>query len=181
MRPLPSKDPLRSPPNPPRTNEVHDEFEDAGLRFSDVADAAVTDPSRPHTDHTDDANEDIVSERTPRPLKAPMLRFNLPQEISSLHGEIEYSRDRHNARTLIKHSEFRLVLVSLKAGAHVPRAQTDQHIALQPLTGHLRLHLQNEVVNVHADQLLSLDRDLPYSLEAIEDSDILLWVGWSNS
>jgi quercetin dioxygenase-like cupin family protein len=179
MRPLPSKDPLRSPPSPRRTNEVHDEFEDAGLRFSDVA--AISDPSRPHPAHADDANEGVVSARTPRPLQAPLLRFNLLQEISSLHGEVEYARDQHNARTLIKHSEFRLVLVSLKAGAHVPRAQSDQHIALQPLRGHLRLHLQNEVVNVHADQLLSLDRDLSYSLEAVEDSDILLWVGWSSS
>ena len=179
MRPLPSKDPLRSPPELQRANDVHDEFEDAGLRFADVAHAASSDPSAPDMRHAD-AAEANVSERTPRPLMAPMLRFNLPQEIASLHGEIEYSRDNHNARTLIKHSDFRLVLVSLKAGAHLPRAQTDQHIALQPLRGHLRVHMRDEVVNVHSDQLLSLDRDLPYSVEAVEDSDILLWVGWSS-
>lgn len=175
MRRLSSKDPLRSPPEPQRGDEVHEEFEDAGLRFSDVAPAARERPN----DADDDATGGIVSERTPRPLRAPLLRFNLPQEISALHGELEYARDQHNARTLIKHSDFRLVLMSLKAGAHVPRVQTEQHLALQPLRGHLRLHMPSEVVNVHADQLLSLDRELSYRLEAVEDSDVLLWIGWS--
>jgi len=120
----------------------------------------------------------VISDRTPRPLMGPMLRFNLPQEIAALEGEVEYAQG-HNARTLVKHSEFRIVLVVLKAGAKVHEQQSEERIALQPLRGHVRLHLPNEVVNLHSDQLLSLDRRQPYSIEAVEDAAFLLWVGWS--
>lgn len=119
-----------------------------------------------------------VSDRTPRPLMGSVLSFNLPQEISALRGEVEYQKG-HNARTLIKHSEFRIVLVALQAGSSVHDQQTDQRIALQPVSGHLRLHLADEVVNLHPDQLLSLDRNLTYRVEAVEESAFLMWVGWS--
>ena len=119
-----------------------------------------------------------VSDRTPRPLMGSVLSFNLPQEISYLRGEVEYDKG-HNGRTLIKHSEFRVVLVALKAGAQVHEQQTEQRIALQPIEGHIRLQLSDEVVNLHPDQLLSLDREVPYRIEAVEDAAFLMWVGWS--
>jgi quercetin dioxygenase-like cupin family protein len=119
-----------------------------------------------------------VSDRTPRPLMGSVLSFNLPQEISALRGEVEYQKG-HNGRTLIKHSEFRIVLVALNAGSSVHEQQTDQRVALQPISGHLRLHLAEEVVNLHPDQLLSLDRNVTYRIEAVEESAFLMWVGWS--
>ena len=120
---------------------------------------------------------EFVSDRTPRPLMAPLLTFNLAREIDGLRAEVEY-QNGHNARTLIKHSEFRLVLIAFQAGARI-RQQTDQRIALQPLSGHMRLELPSEVVNLHPDQLLSLDRDQSHVIEAVEDSACLLWIGWS--
>lgn len=107
-----------------------------------------------------------------------VLEFNLPQEIASLRGEVEYQKG-HNARTLIKHSEFRVVLVALKAGSAVHEQETDQRIAVQPIAGHLRLRLADEVVNLHSDQLLSLDHHVSYQIDAVEDSAFLMWVGWS--
>ena len=119
-----------------------------------------------------------VSDRTPRPLMGPVLSFNLPQEISALRGEVEYQKG-HNARTLIKHSQFRVVLVALKTGASVHENQAEQCIAVQPVCGHIRLHLPDEVINMHPDQLLSLDRKVTYHIEGVEDSAFLMWVGWS--
>jgi len=124
------------------------------------------------------ALKDIVSERTPRPLMGAVLNFNLPQEISTLRGENAYLNG-HNARTLIKHSEFLLVLIVLRQGAEVHEHKSSERMAMQPLSGHVRLHLASEVVNLHADQLLSLDRDITYRIAAVEDSAFLLWVGWS--
>ena len=125
------------------------------------------------------ALQDIAAERAPRPLMGPVLSFNLPLEISALRGEPAYQHG-HNARTLIKHSEFRLVLVVLRGGAEVHQQSSAERIALQPLVGHVRLQLTDKVVNLHADQLLSLDRDITYRIVAVEDSAMLLWVGWSN-
>jgi hypothetical protein len=50
---------------------------------------------------------------------------------------------------------------------------------VQPLSGHIRLNLTQQVVELHAQQLVSVDHDLPYSIEAVVDSEFLLWVGWS--
>ena len=119
-----------------------------------------------------------VSDRTARPLSGSVLTFNLPQEISALRGEVEY-RKGHNARTLIKHSEFRVVLVALKAGASVTERDIGERVAVQPACGHLRLQLGDEVVNIHPDQLVALDRNQSYRIEAVEDSAFLMWVGWS--
>ena len=122
--------------------------------------------------------QDFVSDRTPRPLMAPVLHFNLPLEISQLRGEPAFANG-HNAVTLIKHSEFRVVLVALGVGAQVHEQSAPERIALQPLRGHLRLCLESETINLHPDQLLSLERSITYRIEAVEDSAFLMWVGWS--
>jgi hypothetical protein len=109
----------------------------------------------------------------------PVLNFDLQHEADALRGEVEYSRGGHSGRTLIKHSEFRVVLVALKASARVHQQQSDQRIAVQPLSGHLRLHLPSEIIEMHDKQLVSLDHDMLYSIEAVVDSTFLLWVGWS--
>ena len=126
------------------------------------------------------AISEFISDRTPRPLTGPVLSFNLPQEIAALRAEVEYAKG-HNGRTLIKNSDFRLVLVALQQGAQLHEHRTDLHLAVQPLSGHLRVHLPDEVVNLHPDQLLSLGRDQTYSIEAVEPTEFLLWVGWSNA
>lgn len=123
------------------------------------------------------AISEFISDRTPRPLTGPVLCFNLPQEVASLRGEVEYSKG-HNGRTLIKNSDFRLVLVALQAGARVHEHRADLHLAIQPLSGHLRLHLADEVINLRPDQLASLGRNQAYSIEAVEAAEFLLWVGW---
>ena len=120
----------------------------------------------------------FVSDRTPRPLLAPVLAFNLQKEIGILRGEVEYLKG-HNGRTLIKHDSLRVVLVALKAGAVINEHEGEHAMAFQPLSGHLRLHLPNEVLDLRAQQLVSIDRDLRYSIEAVEDSEFLIWLGWS--
>ena len=121
----------------------------------------------------------FVSDRTPRPLMGPILSFDLPAEIASLHAEQVWRDHGHNARTLIKHSEFRLVLISLQAGKHVHARETDEPLALQMLSGSARVHVPTEVVELKAGQLLSLDRNIPYEIETVDTCELLLWLGWS--
>lgn len=125
------------------------------------------------------AISDMVSERTPRPLMGPLLTFDLPSEVNSLRAEDVWRAHGHNARTLIKHSEFRLVLVALQAGKHVHEHETPVRLTIQVLDGRARVHVPTENVELTAGQLLALDRHLNYGIEALEESNILLWVGWS--
>ena len=125
------------------------------------------------------AISEFVSERTPRPLMGPILNFDLDAEMAALRDEEAWHANGHNARTLIKHSEYRVVLIALRNGRQVHEQQTDERIALQTLRGRVRLHVPTESVDLRAHQLVSLDRHVPWSLEATEDCDFLLWLGWS--
>jgi quercetin dioxygenase-like cupin family protein len=120
-----------------------------------------------------------VSDRTPRPLMGPLLTFDLVQEADSLRSEESWQTNGHNARTLIKHAEFRLVLLALQQGARVKEHQSTQRVAVQTLSGCVRLHVPTEVVVLSEGQLMALERDLSHDIEALEESVVLLWVGWS--
>jgi hypothetical protein len=125
------------------------------------------------------AISEFVSDRTPRPLMAPVLTFDFAEEIALLRAEQEYEAHGHNARTLIKHSEFRLVLIALAQGAQIRKHLSTERIALQTLGGRLAVRIPTELVELGSGQLLSLDHHLDYAIEALEASDFLLWLGWS--
>jgi quercetin dioxygenase-like cupin family protein len=122
----------------------------------------------------------IVSDRTPRPLNDTVLGFDLQAEIDVLRNEWPWAEHRHNARTLLKHDGFGIVLVVLGAGARVQEHQSYKHMAVQALFGRLRLHLPGEQhVELGAGGLLGLDRHVLHDIEAIEESALLLCVGGS--
>ena len=50
------------------------------------------------------------------PMAGPFMEFDLPAEIHRLHAETTWSTG-HNARTLIKYDDFRVVLTALQASA----------------------------------------------------------------
>ena len=125
------------------------------------------------------AISEFVSDRTPRPLMGPILNFDLDAETAWLRDEEAWRAHGHNARTLIKHSEFRVVLIALQQGAQVHEKQTDERLAIQLLHGRVKLHVPTESVELRVNQLVSLDRHVPFSIEALEDCDFLLWLGWS--
>jgi hypothetical protein len=122
---------------------------------------------------------ETISDRTPRPLLAPVLSFDLAEELASLRNEATYGSHGHNARTLVKHSEFRLVLIALREGYHLHEQQIPERLSIQVQTGALRLHIPTETLDLRGGQLLALDRNLPFSIAALEDSGFLLWLGWS--
>lgn len=125
------------------------------------------------------AISEFVSERTPRPLMGPILSFDLNEEMAALRAESAWQAHGHNARTLVKHSEYRVVLVALREGCQVHEQQTDERLAIQVLRGQVRLHVPTESADLKAGQLVSLDRHVPFSFEALADCDFLLWLGWS--
>jgi quercetin dioxygenase-like cupin family protein len=124
---------------------------------------------------------EAVSTRTPRPLAAPLLSFDFAREVESLRAEELWTLHGHNARTLVKYPEFRLVLVMLREGSHMKARESEHRIALHVLEGRLRLHVPTEELELAGNQLLALDRDISCEITALETSAFLLWVGWSQS
>lgn len=115
-----------------------------------------------------------------RPLEGPCLTFDLPHELARLQVEETYQRTGHNARTLAKYADTRIVLTALRRGARVKTHETDERIAIQCLVGRVRLWLPyGTSEEVGEGGLGVLDRGLAHELEALEDCAFLLTVTWA--
>ena len=115
-------------------------------------------------------------ERESRHLDAPLLRLELANEMEKLRQGQPWRASGHNAKTLVKYPDLRIVLIALKRGARLGEHATKGRISIQTLDGHVRLKLTDQVVDLPAGYLLGLDRLRPHDLEALEDSAVLLTI-----
>ncbi len=118
--------------------------------------------------------------RAPGPLKNPILSFDLNSEIDQLRGENAWQGGR-NSKTLVKHPDFRVVLTVLKSKAQLHEHKAAGRISVQTIAGHIRMHMQDKVVDLPAGHMLALERALPHDVEALEDSAFLLTIAWPES
>jgi quercetin dioxygenase-like cupin family protein len=115
--------------------------------------------------------------RSPGPLESPILSFDLNAEIERLRDENAWQAGR-NSKTLVKHSDFRVVLTVLKSNARLHEHKAAGRISVQDVAGHIRMNVQDKVFDLPAGHLLVLERALPHDVEALEDSAFLLTIAW---
>src|SRR2546423_442604 len=108
--------------------------------------------------------------REPHAVVGPALTFDLVAEGEALRREAPWQAHGHNAKTLIKHPDFRTVLIALKAGVRFPTHKPDQCLTIQPLSGRLRMQLAGQIVELTEGQLLALGQTGLHDVEALEDS-----------
>jgi quercetin dioxygenase-like cupin family protein len=114
-------------------------------------------------------------------LTAPLMAFNLPKEIAQLHEEEAWQRTGRNSKTLVKQPDFRIVLIALRKGSHLEEHSADARISIHTLSGHVKLQLADQTVDLCDGHLLVLDRALEHDLEALEESAILLTISWPHA
>ena len=124
----------------------------------------------PHDDH---------QHRRPHtpPMAATFLECDLTRELEQLHGEPAWNRG-HNAKTLVKYDDFRVVLIALKARARLPRHHNKGRISIQPVAGHILVRAEGRTFDLPRGTLLALDQHLPHDVEALEESAFLLTIAW---
>ena len=111
------------------------------------------------------------------PAAGPYMEFDLPAEIHRLHTETTWSTG-HNARTLIKCDDFRVVLTALQASTRVPEHKNDGRISVHVLSGHIQVKASGRTFSLRAGGLLALDQGVPHDVEALEESAFLLTMAW---
>lgn len=104
--------------------------------------------------------------------------FDLEALDQELRSAPAYLRDGHTARTLVREPDLRIVLVAMKAGARLPEHRADETASVHVLRGHVRLRLPAQLVDLPSGRLLVLERALPHDLEALQESALLLTLGW---
>ena len=111
------------------------------------------------------------------PMAAPFLEFDLPADIHRLHAETTWSTG-HNARTLVKYNDLRVVLIALRANARMPEHKTEGRVTVHLLSGHVQVKAAGRTFSLRPGGLLALDHGLPHDVEAMEDSALLLTIAW---
>lgn len=114
-------------------------------------------------------------------LTAPLMNFDLEREIEQLHVEEAWMRMGRNSKTLVKQPDFRIVLIALKKSGHLEEHSADARISIYTLSGHVKLQLPGQTVDLPGGHLLVLDRALEHDLEALEESAILLTISWPHA
>lgn len=115
--------------------------------------------------------------RFPAATGGPTLTFDLFLEAERLRGERAWTSGR-NAKTLVKHSDCRLVLTVMKAGAQMHQHRAKGSVCIQPVCGHLRIHALDGSFELRSGQILSLDPNLAHDVEAVEDTTFLVSIAW---
>ncbi|HEV2487605.1 MAG TPA: hypothetical protein VGT08_18940 [Terracidiphilus sp.] len=125
-------------------------------------------------------HEDKESNLTRLPeLARPLLQFDLAAEIEHLRQEKSWQRGSgRSSRTLVKHPDFRIVLVGMKPNTGMKEHRAEGRISIQTIVGCVRLKLPEQTVEVPAGHLLALDRCITHDVEAVGESVFLLTICW---
>ena len=111
-------------------------------------------------------------------LTAPLLTFDLAAEIEQLHGTEHWLKDGRISKTLVKHADFRIVLMLMKAGTLMQEHKADARLSIHALSGRLLIKLEARTVELAAGHLLVLEKALSHDVHALEESAFLLSISW---
>ncbi len=112
--------------------------------------------------------------------------FDLAEIAQEMHGEAEYTHGHgHAARTIVRAHDLRVVLIAMRSGAHIAEHVAPASVAIQVLSGRVRLRLPR-LARQHEDRfeelspgrLLAMEGGLAHSIEALEESALLVMLGW---
>jgi quercetin dioxygenase-like cupin family protein len=115
--------------------------------------------------------------RQPVPTSGTLLSFDLAEEVRRLQSEQPWQAE-HTANTIVKYPDLRIVLVALKAGARLHEHRTAGRVAIQSVSGEIRVHLEGQAIDMPAGRLLTLDHEVSHDVEAKSDSVFLLTIAW---
>jgi quercetin dioxygenase-like cupin family protein len=121
---------------------------------------------------------DRSPEGPPRHLDAPLLEVDLASAANDLRGAEAWRTLGHDAKTLLKYPNLRVVLVAIRAGFRMGEHRARGQFTLQVLEGEVTFLLGSQSVRLGAGQLLALEESRLHDVEAVKDSLVLLTLTW---
>ena len=106
-------------------------------------------------------------------LTAPMLTFNLTAEMERLRGEEHWLKDGRISETLVKYSDFRIVLILMRAGTLMQEHKADARISIQGLIGRLIVELPEKTLELSSGELQIIKKSKWYYMEAMISWEML--------
>lgn len=103
------------------------------------------------------------------------LHHAKPGEIVNLRP-IGPDFGRAKTAAIIKTDHFETIRLIVRAGCEIPKHKVAGEITLHCLEGHIELGLDPSPITLTANEWIYLEGDAPHSIEAIEDSSLLLTI-----
>ena len=98
-------------------------------------------------------------------LSRPLLQFDLTSELDQLHRDESWVQATgRSSKTLVKYPDLHIVLIAMKANTRMHEHTAMARISVHSLSGHIRLHLPEQVVDLPAGHLLTLDQSVPHDV-----------------
>jgi quercetin dioxygenase-like cupin family protein len=109
-----------------------------------------------------------------RPSVGGMVSLSIMDEVARLKEKPEWSSEDRLAVSLVKDDALNILLLVLKERARLAEHRTKGPIAVHVLSGAVRFSAGSEQVVLSSGSMAALDRNIVHSLEAIEESAVLL-------
>jgi len=113
-------------------------------------------------------------------LAAEHLLIDIGEAVTELHGLTPDGQNR-GAVTLVKQGGLSVVLTHLHAGGTIAEHSAPGTTTVQVLDGHVCVQIGDETLDVPAGRLIAFDARVRHSVEAIEDSALLLTLAQAQS
>lgn len=106
----------------------------------------------------------------------PLRTFDLPALLKQIKSEETWRTAHRSAMTLAKTQELRVVLVALHAGSVLPPHRAEGAITVQTVQGEIKFSAATKTVSLKEGRMLTLQKGLEHSVEAVEESAFLLTI-----
>lgn len=104
--------------------------------------------------------------------------LDLDAIVANLRADTAYESSGHTARTLLRTSDMRIVLVALEKGRRMQEHETQETVVIHVLSGNLHLDLPHGPMNLFPGQIVTIEKGARHAVEAYSDSAFLLTLGW---
>jgi quercetin dioxygenase-like cupin family protein len=113
-----------------------------------------------------------------RHLEDRLREVSLEEAAAQAWAQAAESPARHSAITLVKRDGLRVVLLVMSAGSEVPGHKVEAGLTVQVLRGSVRFRVEGEERFLARGRLFAVSRGLEHDLLAIEETELLLTLGF---
>lgn len=106
----------------------------------------------------------------------PAVVLNLPDLAGALRSESHPAKGGHRQTGLIHRGPLRLLLFTFEADGRLPEHRAPGHVVIHCLRGELAVDAGGTSHPLGAGGVLVVDPDVPHSVHATSDSEMLLTV-----
>jgi quercetin dioxygenase-like cupin family protein len=109
-------------------------------------------------------------------LAGPVISLNFPDLARALRAEPHPAKSGHRQEGLVHRGSLRLLLFTFEPGSRLPEHRAPGHVVIHCLRGELAVEAGAVQHRLSGGEALVLEPDVPHSVEAIAESEMLLTV-----